>query len=84
MSFGRAIVPLAELSTFDRLRAAVARTDWTPDLGSQIGTLDWWRGVATCAALCAGTWMLAPSFDNSIVGVVPAPLDGHSWDEARA
>uniref|UniRef100_UPI00342C65CD M23 family metallopeptidase n=1 Tax=Sphingomonas bacterium TaxID=1895847 RepID=UPI00342C65CD len=84
LSFGRAIMPLAEPRTIDRLRDAIARIDWAPDLGSQIGSLDWWRGAATCAALCTATWMLAPGFDTSIMGGVPAALDGTAWDEARA
>ena len=84
LSFGRAIVPMAEPPVLDRLRDAFARIDWAPDLGSQIGTLDWWRGAATCAALCTATWMLAPGFDTRIMGGTPAALDGAAWDEARA
>jgi murein DD-endopeptidase MepM/ murein hydrolase activator NlpD len=84
LSFGRAIVPLAEPRTIDRLRDAIARIDWAPDLGSQIGSIDWWRGAATCAALCTATWMLAPSFDTTIPGVAPTALEGSDWDEARA
>jgi len=84
LSFGRAIVPLPEPRTIDRLRDAIARIDWAPDLGSQIGSVDWWRGAATCAALCTATWMLAPSFHTTIPGIAPAPLEGADWDEARA
>ena len=84
LSFGRAIVPVADLPRLDRLRAAIARIDWAPDLGSQIGSLDWWRGAATCAALCATTYLLSPGFDRTIIGDVPPPLTGAAWDEARA
>jgi murein DD-endopeptidase MepM/ murein hydrolase activator NlpD len=84
LSFGRAIVPMAEPGTLERLRDAIARIDWAPDLGSQIGSLDWWRGAATCAALCTAAWMLAPSFDTKIIGAAPPALDGDAWDEARA
>ena len=41
------------------LRAWGDRTrdiDWVPDLGMRIGSRDWWRGLATCTALCAATW----------------------------
>ncbi len=84
LSFGRAIAPMAEPRTIDRLREAIARIDWAPDLGSQIGSIDWWRGAASCAALCTATWMLAPGFDTTIIGSVPAPLDGAAWQETRA
>ena len=84
LSFGRAFVPVAAPGPLDRLRDGIARIDWAPDLGSRIGSLDWWRGAATCTALCAVSWLLAPGFDTTIVGGVPPPLDGTAWDEARA
>ena len=84
LAFGRALIPVAELSTLDKLRGFIARTDWAPDLGSQIGSPSWWRGAATCAALCAATYALSPGFDRTIIGDVPAPLAGQQWDEARA
>ena len=65
------------------LRTATTSIDWVPDLGAQIGSLDWWRGVATCTALCIATWALAPGI-KPLVGAVPPPLAGAEWDEARA
>ena len=59
-----------------------SRFDWVPDLGARIGSLDWWRGLATCTALCAATWALSPGI-RPLVGAVPAPLAGAEWDEAR-
>jgi murein DD-endopeptidase MepM/ murein hydrolase activator NlpD len=79
--FGRAASP--EPKAFDRARHRAATIDWVPDLGANIGSRDWWRGLATCTALCVATWMLAPSY-RPLVGVVPAPLAGSEWDEARA
>jgi len=84
LSFGRAVAPVAQPGTMERLREAIARIDWAPDLGSQIGSLDWWRGAATCAALCTATWMLGPRFDTKIIGAAPPALKGADWDEARA
>ena len=84
LAFGRALIPAAQLSPLDRLRIFIARTDWAPDLGSQIGSATWWRGAATCAALCAASYALSPGFDRTIIGDVPAPLSGQQWDEARA
>ncbi|TPG15640.1 M23 family metallopeptidase [Sphingomonas oligophenolica] len=78
--FGRAAVVAPPPSLFDTL----ARIDWTPDLGTQIGSRDWWRGLATCTALCAVAYMLSPGVGRTVVGAVPAPLQGREWDEARA
>ncbi|WP_380783125.1 peptidoglycan DD-metalloendopeptidase family protein [Sphingomonas sp. R86520] len=83
-AFGRASAPPApEPSHARRLRDSAARIDWVPDLGDRIGSVDWWRGLATCTALCAATWALAPTF-RPMAGAVPAPLAGAEWDESRA
>jgi murein DD-endopeptidase MepM/ murein hydrolase activator NlpD len=80
--FGRAVpAPLpAAPSLFDTL----GRIDWTPDLGTQIGSRDWWRGLATCTALCTAAYMLSPGFGRTIIGAAPAPMRASEWDEARA
>ncbi len=57
--------------------------DFTPDLGAEIGTATWWRGLATCTALCATTWMLAPSF-RALPATVPAAMPAAAFDETRA
>lgn len=84
VSFGRAPVPLPELGRFDRWRERARTIDWVPDLGSRIGSLDWWRGAATCAALCAAAIVIAPPITGPIPGATPAPLAGRDRDEARA
>ncbi len=61
-----------------------ATFDWTPDLGAAIGSRDWWRGLATCTALCSTVWLLAPAVDRPILGAVPAPLAGATLDDARS
>lgn len=68
----------------DDWRARAAAIDWVPDLGAQIGSRTWWRGLLTCTALCAATWALAPSLDRPLTGAVPAPLSGSDWEAARA
>ncbi len=83
LAFGRALVPGTQMATLDRLRIFIARTDWAPDLGAQIGSATWWRGAATCAALCAASYVLSPGLDRPIIGNVPAPLAGEQWEEAR-
>jgi murein DD-endopeptidase MepM/ murein hydrolase activator NlpD len=77
--FGRALAP----AVADPLRGRAARFDWVPDLGARIGSGDWWRGLATCTALCVATWALSPGF-KPLVGAVDAPLAGAEWDETRA
>lgn len=84
LSFGRALVPAHEVSWYDKVRGQLARVDWVPDLGSQIGSLTWWRGAATCTALIAATCYLSPGFHTTIIGATPAALGGSEWDEARA
>ncbi|WP_298671262.1 M23 family metallopeptidase [uncultured Sphingomonas sp.] len=81
-SFGRALVPVASLSRLDRLRAALARIDWVPDLGAEIGSRTWWRGLATCATLCAAAILTAPGV-RPVQGYVAPPLTGAAWEEAR-
>src|SRR3546814_15946256 len=62
----------------DRLRDI----DWTPDLGARIGSLEWFRGAATCLALCPVSWMLGSSLHAPIIGAAPPSLPGHPWDAA--
>ena len=57
--------------------------DWVPDLGADIGSRQWFRGLFTCALLCGTTLALAPGF-RTLQGPVAAPLEGKIWDESRA
>lgn len=61
----------------------LADIDWTPDLGANIGSRDWWRGLATCTSLIAVACFLTPGI-QPIAGQSPAPLAGADWDDARA
>jgi murein DD-endopeptidase MepM/ murein hydrolase activator NlpD len=80
--FGRAPVPAGAPSRADRWRAHLLRIDLAPDLGSRIGSRDWWRGLVTCTALIGAGWMLGPTF-KPLPEAVPAPLSGDEWAEAR-
>ncbi len=82
LRFGRAPIVAAPRIAAD-WRAAAERHDWTPDLGAAIGSREWWRGLATCTALCGAVWMLGPSLHQPIWSAVPAPLTGTALDEAR-
>lgn len=65
-------------------RQTLRAIDWVPDLGTRIGSRDWWRGLATCAALCATTIALSPGVHRPIAGESPAPLTGEVRENARA
>jgi murein DD-endopeptidase MepM/ murein hydrolase activator NlpD len=79
---GRRLVPLAERGVLDRWRIAATQTDWVPDLGQRIGSRTWWRGLATCTALCGAAWMLSPGW-RPILGYSAPALQGGAWEEAR-
>lgn len=83
IAFGRALVAPAPTTRSDALRRKLGEIDWTPDLGSRIGSAEWFRGAATCIGLIAGVLMLAPSFEP-LIGQTPAPFAGAEFDEVRA
>jgi len=63
----------------DRLAGA----DLVVDLGARIGSREWFRGLATCTALCTAAVLLAPSFDP--LAIAPeAPMAAAQWNQARA
>jgi murein DD-endopeptidase MepM/ murein hydrolase activator NlpD len=59
------------------------RTDLTPDLAQAIGSVTWWRGLATCATLCATMIFAAPGIE-AVPGQVRAPLSDAQFDQLRA
>jgi len=67
----------------DRLSERTADFELVTDLGARIGSIEWLRGLATCVALCAGAWSLAPSLRPIAVAPPQGFTEGH-WDEARA
>ncbi len=71
----------------EALRSKIPVSKWREldlvvDLGAQVGSKTWWRGAATCAALCATTFFLAPSVEA--IPTAAEPMDQAQWDEARA
>lgn len=80
-SFGRA--PAPEPTAIERAQAWAAAVEWVPDLGRDIGSREWWRGLITCAGLCGVALSLAPDF-RPLPGHTDAPLSGSARDEARA
>lgn len=83
-SFGRLEAPARAFTLGERLQLRFPHFELAPDLGSQIGSREWWRGAATCVALLAVGWMLSPGLGRPIRAAVPAALDGRDWEEARA
>lgn len=80
----RALPGMPALPRSQQWREWARDIDWAPDLGSRIGSADWYRGAATCLALCTATCLLSPGFNRTIIGEVPAPLSGSDWEDARA
>lgn len=83
LSFGRATAFAPPPALGERVRDRLTAIDLVPDLGARIGSAEWWRGAATCAALIAATIALAPGFDRTIYGATPQVMTGADWDEAR-
>lgn len=77
-------VALRKRSLFDGLRNRFPDFELVPDLGARIGTLHWYRGVATCIGLLALAVLFSPGFEQPIYGSTTPPLTGVSLDEARA
>lgn len=84
LTFGRAHPAAPSFSVPDDWRRRIAAIDWAPDLGAQIGSAEWFRGAATCIALCTATILLSPGFDRPLIGDTPPPLTGEAWEQARA
>jgi murein DD-endopeptidase MepM/ murein hydrolase activator NlpD len=83
LSFGR-VSPVRALGPLARFQHRFPDFEFAPDLGSRIGSAQWWRGTATCAGLLAGVALLSPGFERPIYAGVPGALVGTDADIARA
>ncbi|MCP3730382.1 M23 family metallopeptidase [Sphingomonas sp. MG17] len=83
LSFGRAL-PAPASGLLARFHERYPDFELAPDLGSRIGTGDWWRGTATCATLLAAVVLLSPGFERPIYGAVPPALTGNDAAIAQA
>ncbi|MBP6031489.1 MAG: M23 family metallopeptidase [Sphingobium sp.] len=83
-SFGRAApAPYRPRHWRERVKYWAEEVDLVPDLGRNIGSLTWWRGLATCAALCFVTVKLAPGL--APLPAMPEPaMTAASYDEIRS
>lgn len=71
LSFGRG-VDVRKPGMIERFRERYPDFEPIPDLGSRIGSPEWFRGAATCAGLCAFVYLLSPGFERPIFGSVPS------------
>ena len=53
------------------------------DLGRRIGSREWWRGLATCTALCVAAGSFAPGFRPLEAPSGPVMAEAE-WQEASA
>lgn len=87
LSLDQALPVPHDLSTwrgrFDHAADIFHNLDLVPDLGADIGSARWFRGLTTCVALCATTIAFAPGL-HPLVGRAPAPVEGKALDESRA
>lgn len=64
-------------------------SDWAqdaelaPDLGRDIGSVQWWRGLATCGALCGAMIVAAPGI-TPVPGYTPPTLVDSQFDQLRS
>lgn len=66
-----------------RLRHWADEVVLVPDLGQQVGSLQWFRGLATCFGLCGAAIATFPGFQP--VPGTPAPVMGDAqFDEIRS
>nr|WP_243457086.1 M23 family metallopeptidase [Parasphingorhabdus cellanae] len=76
-------MPEALTSAFDDWRDRLSDVDWVPDLGRDIGSLTWLRGLATLVLLCGIAISFLPDF-GPINGHQSAALTGFRADQARS
>ncbi|SEI75068.1 Peptidase family M23 [Sphingobium sp. AP50] len=66
-----------------RLRDWADEVELVPDLGQRIGSLTWFRGLATCFGLCATALYLSPGF-QPVPGAPGPQLSDAQYDEVRS
>jgi murein DD-endopeptidase MepM/ murein hydrolase activator NlpD len=64
-------------------RGRFGEIDLVVDLGQRIGSGIWFRGLATCGALCYAAWSLAPSI-QPIPGISPPAYADAQFEDSRA
>ncbi len=57
--------------------------DLVVDLGAEVGSRRWWRGLATCCALLAAAWALGPSL-RPLPAVPAIAQSADAFEQSRA
>jgi murein DD-endopeptidase MepM/ murein hydrolase activator NlpD len=65
------------------LRMWLDGLDLVPDLGCDIGSRVWWRGLGTLVLLCSSAALTFPGF-RAVPGEVAPAFDARDFDELRA
>lgn len=74
--------PASEPRTPYRWASALAEMEWAVDLGRDIGSRHWWRGLATLGGLLAVMVAAWPGIRP--IEAMAAPANPDDWQEARA
>ncbi|CAN5288069.1 hypothetical protein BH10PSE12_BH10PSE12_10640 [soil metagenome] len=76
--------PIVDMRAWrEKLRDWAEDVNLVPDLGQNVGSLQWFRGLATCTALCAAAIALSPGF--APLPSAPQPLMGQrEFQETRS
>jgi murein DD-endopeptidase MepM/ murein hydrolase activator NlpD len=75
--------PVLRRSDLPAIKLPPRGIDLVVDLGANIGSREWLRGLATCLGLCLAAYSFAPGFETAAT-LPPAPLSDAHWEEARA
>ena len=75
--------PTAPRDWRTRLRDWAEDVNLVPDLGQNVGSLTWFRGLATCFGLCATALYLSPGF-QPVPGAPEPLLAPAQYDEVRS
>ena len=82
-SLGRTPAAPAPQDWRARLRDWADAVELVPDLGQRVGSLTWFRGLATCFGLCATALYLSPGF-QPVPGAPGPMLSDAQYDEVRS
>ncbi len=67
----------------DRISEHLSGLDLVPDLGANVGSMTWFRGLLSCTALCILPILFFPKL-QPLPMAVPARADAEAWEETRA
>jgi murein DD-endopeptidase MepM/ murein hydrolase activator NlpD len=66
----------------ERFQDWVTNAELVSDLGVDIASFSWFRGLFVCTSLCLLAWLLLPPL-HPIPAAVPDSVSGEAWEETR-